>query len=123
MCIRDRVEAGGEAPLGPGLAVGAHQSLRRPPPQHVVLVRVILNSSQLTEERCWDSEERREEPDHGNVDGVRPGPGHVLALRPLGVLHEEVVGQEDGGQRQEEEETVVEIPATEDSQKSLAKSN
>ena len=36
-------------------------------------------------------------------------PGHVLALGPLGVLHEEVPRQEDDGQGQEEQEAVVEI--------------
>ena len=36
-------------------------------------------------------------------------PGHVLALGPLGVLHEEVPGEEDDGQGQEEQEAVVEI--------------
>ena len=46
-----------------------------------------------------------------DVDGVLPGPGHVLTLGPLGVLNKQVVGQEQGGQRQEEEEAVVEISA------------
>ena len=40
---------------------------------------------------------------------MRPRPGNVLTLGPLGVLHKEMPGEEESGQRQEEQETVVEI--------------
>ena len=74
-----------------------------------VLVGVLGPGSDLREECAGDSEESGEEPDHGDVDGVGPGSGHVLALGPLGVLHKEMVGQEHHGQGQEEEEAVVEV--------------
>ena len=86
----------------------AHSGVSRPPGD-LVLVGVVLPVPDLGEERCRDSEDAGEEPDERDVDGVRPGPGHVLALGPLGVLHKEVPGEEEGGQRQEEEEAVVEI--------------
>ena len=74
-----------------------------------VLVGVLGPGSDLREECAGDSEQSGEEPDHGDVDGVGPGPGHVLTLSPLGVLDKEMVGQEHDGQGQEEEEAVVEI--------------
>ena len=86
----------------------AHRSVSRAP-VNLVLVRVVSPLPDLGEEGCWDSEDGREEPDERDVDGVRPGPGHVLALGPLGVLDKEVPGEEEGGQGQEEEEAVVEI--------------
>ena len=86
----------------------AHGGILRAPGDDV-LVRVVLPLPDLGEEGCGDSEHAGEEPDERDVDGVGPGPGHVLALGPLGVLHKEVPGEEEGGQRQEEEEAVVEI--------------
>ena len=86
----------------------AHGSIVRAP-GHLVLVRVVRPLPDLGEERCGDGEHGREEPDERDVDGVRPGSGHVLALGPLGVLDKEMPGEEEGGQREEEEETVVEI--------------
>lgn len=78
-------------------------------PGDLVLVGVVLPVTDLGEERGGDSEGGGEEPDERDVDGVGPGSGHVLALGPLGVLHEEMPGEEEGGQGQEEEEAVVEI--------------
>ena len=86
----------------------AHGSILRPPGD-LVLVGVLRPRPDLGEEGCRDSKDGGEEPDERDVDGVRPGPGHVLALGPLGVLHEEVPGEEESGQGQEEEEAVVEI--------------
>ena len=74
-----------------------------------VLVRIVLPFSDVSKEGGGHGEEGGEEPDEGDVDGVGPGPGYVLTLRPLGVLHKEVPGQEQDGQRQEEQQTVVEI--------------
>ena len=100
------VEAGLEAPLLAG--VHADRGVGRTPGNHV-LVRVVGPGPDLGEERGGDSEEGGEEPDDGDVDGVRPWSGDVLALGPLGVLDEEVPGEEESGQREEEEEAVVEI--------------
>ena len=102
------VEAGGGAPVDAGVhadggIVGSAGD--------DVLVGVLGPGSDLREERAGDSEQSGEEPDHGDVDGVRPGAGHVLALSPLGVLDKQMVGQEHDGQGQEEEEAVVEISA------------
>ena len=91
-------------------AVHAHLGVVGPAPEHVVLVRVHLDVVQLGEEGRGDGEEGGEEPDEGDVDGVRPGSRHVLALSPLGVLDKEVEGEEDRGEGEEEEEAVVEIP-------------
>lgn len=103
------VEAGGGAPVdasvhADGGVVGSAGD--------DVLVGVLGPGPDLGEERAGDSEQSGEEPDHGDVDGVGPGSGHVLALGPLGVLHEQVVGQEQDGQRQEEQEAVVEVSKT-----------
>ena len=86
----------------------AHGGILRAPGHHV-LVGVLGPVPDLGEERGGDREDGGEEPDERDVDGVRPGPGHVLALGPLGVLHKEMPGEEESGQRQEEQETVVEI--------------
>ena len=88
----------------------AHLGVVGPAPEHVVLVRVHLDVVQLGEEGRGDGEEGGEEPYEGDVDGVRPGSRHVLALSPLRVLDKEVEGEEDGGEGEEEEEAVVEIP-------------
>ena len=74
-----------------------------------VLVRIILPGSDGREEGGGRREQSREEPDEGDVDGVGPGPGHVLTLGPLGVLDKQVPSQEQDGQRQEEQQAVVEI--------------
>ena len=87
----------------------AHLGVVGPAPEHVVLVRVLLDVVQLCEEGRGDGEEGGEEPDEGDVDGVGPGPGHVLTLGPLGVLDKQVPSQEQDGQRQEEQQAVVEI--------------
>ena len=80
-------------------------------PHNVILVGIILVWTKLREEGRGHSEQGREETDEGDVDGVRPGPGHILALGPLGVLHKEMEGEEHSSQGQEEQEAVVEIPA------------
>jgi len=74
-----------------------------------VLVRVILPGSDGREEGCGSREQGREEPDERDVESVGPRPGDILTLSPLGVLDKEVPGQEQDGQRQEEQQTVVEI--------------
>ena len=74
-----------------------------------VLVRVILPVPDGREEGGGRREQGREEPDERDVDGVGPGPGHVLTLSPLGVLDKQMPGQEQDGQRQEEQQAVVEI--------------
>ena len=98
----------------PPLAEAVHANLRiiRPAPEHVVLIGVHLDVIQLWEECRGDGKEGREEPDEWDVDGVRPGPGNVLTLGPLGVLHKEVECEEDRRQGEEEEEAVVEKPET-----------
>ena len=88
-------------------------------PGDLVLVGVVLPVTDLGEERGGDSEGGGEEPDERDVDGVGPGSGHVLALGPLGVLHKEVPGEEESGQRQEEEEAVVEISGERESVRSV----
>ena len=93
-------------------AVHAHLGVVGPAPEHVVLVRVHLDVVQLCEEGRGDGEEGGEEPYEGDVDGVRPGSRHILALSPLRVLDKEVEGEEDGGEGEEEEEAVVEKPET-----------
>ena len=80
-------------------------------PHYVILVGIILIGPKLREEGRGHSKKCREEPDERDVDGVRPGPGHILALGPLGVLHKEMEGEEHSSQGQEEQEAVVEIPA------------
>ena len=100
------VDAGGGSPVNRGVhadggVVGATSD--------DVLVWILAPWSHLGEECAGDSEESGEEPDHGDEDGVRPGSGHVLALSPLGVLHEQMIGQEEQSEREEEEEAVVEI--------------
>ena len=74
-----------------------------------VLVRVILPGSDGSEEGGGSREQGREEPDERDVESVGPRPGDILTLSPLGVLDKEVPGQEQDGQRQEEQQTVVEI--------------
>ena len=89
----------------------AHLGVSRSWPHNVILVRIILVGTKLREEGCGHSEQGREEPYKRDVDGVRPWPGHILALGPLGVLHKEMEGKEHSSQGQEEQEAVVEIPA------------
>ena len=74
-----------------------------------ILVGVLGPGPDLSEERGGDSEQGREEPDHRDVDGVRPWSWNILALSPLGILHKEMIGQEQDGQGEEEQEAVVEI--------------
>ena len=74
-----------------------------------VLVRIILPVPDVSEEGGGHRKQGREEPDERDVDGVGPGPGHVLTLSPLGVLDKQMPGQEQDGQRQEEQQAVVEI--------------
>ena len=104
------VEAGGGAPVNAG--VHAHGRVLGPPGDDVP-VGVLGPGPDLREEGGGDSEEGREEPDERDVDGVRPGSGDILALGPLGVLHKQMVGQEQDCQWQEEQEAVVEIPKIE----------
>ena len=82
------------------------------PPRDLVPVEVVVVVPDLTPERGGHGEESREEPDEGDVDGVRPGSWHEAVFSgkvPLAVLDEEVEGQEEGGEGEEEEEAVVEV--------------
>lgn len=81
----------------PPLAEAVHANLGvvRSAPEHVVLVRVHLDVVQLREECGGYGKEGGEEPDEWDVDCVRPRPGNVLTLSPLGVLHKEVESEED----------------------------
>jgi len=77
-----------------------------------VLVGVVLPGSDGREEGGGSREQGREEPDEGDVDGVGPGPGHVLTLSPLGIFDKKMPGQKQNGQGQKEQQTVVEISVT-----------
>jgi len=103
------VETGSGSPVNAG--VHAHGGVLGSAGNNV-LVRVISPGSDLSEERGGDREQGGEEPDQRDVDGVRPRSGNILALSPLGVLHKQMIGQEEDCQRQEEQEAVVEIPKT-----------
>ena len=102
------VDGGGGPPVGDGVHTdrGVHR-----PVSNLILVWVVGPGADVAEERGGGGEDGGEDPDERDVDGVGPGSRHVLALGPLGVLNKQVVGQEEDGKREEEEEAVVEIPA------------
>lgn len=74
-----------------------------------ILVWIILPGPQLGVEDGGDCKGCRQEPDHGDVESVGPGAHYVIRKVPFTVFSEEVVGQEENSQRQEKQETVIEI--------------
>ena len=86
----------------------AHLGSLWPAGDHVP-VGILFPGPELGVEHRGNGEHGREQPDEGNVEGVGPGSSHVLGEVPLAVLREQVEGEEERSEREEKQETVVEI--------------
>ena len=92
-------------------SVHAHHGIFRPSCNNIP-VGILLPGAELGVEHRGNGEHGGEKPDERNVEGVRPGSGNVFRKVPLAVFSKQVVGEEERGQREEKQETVVEISKT-----------